>query len=284
MAQVPYLTTREVADLLRVKERKVYDLAAAGEIPHRRITGKLLFPSDEIYTWIDGDAPSASERPPIIAGSHDPLLDWAAREAETGLATLFDGSAGGLARYASREAALCGLHIPEDEDWNIAAVTAAKLTNSVLIAMSRRTQGLILRPGLEGAINGLQDLGGMRVILRQKGAGARSLFDHLTRTIDLTGVQICNTLARTETDAAQAVATGQVDVAFGLLAAARQFGLEFVPLSEERFDLLIDRKLYFMEPVQTLLTFLHTERTADHARDLGGYDLSVMGQVRWVSA
>ena len=43
-----FLTTREVADLLRVKERKVYDLAAADEIPHRRITGKLLFPRAEL--------------------------------------------------------------------------------------------------------------------------------------------------------------------------------------------------------------------------------------------
>mgnify|MGYP003652046767 FL=1 len=43
-----YLTTKEVAELLRVKERKVYDLAGAGEIPHRRITGKLLFPRAEL--------------------------------------------------------------------------------------------------------------------------------------------------------------------------------------------------------------------------------------------
>ena len=49
-----YLTTKEVAALLRVRERKVYDLAAAGGIPHRRITGKLLFPRAEILAWIEG--------------------------------------------------------------------------------------------------------------------------------------------------------------------------------------------------------------------------------------
>ena len=49
-----FLTTKEVADLLRVKERKVYDLAAANEIPHRRITGKLLFPAAELRSWIEG--------------------------------------------------------------------------------------------------------------------------------------------------------------------------------------------------------------------------------------
>ncbi len=61
-----YLTTREVADLIRVKERKVYDLAGADEIPHRRVTGKLLFPRKEILDWIDGDKKTVSrDRPPM---------------------------------------------------------------------------------------------------------------------------------------------------------------------------------------------------------------------------
>ena len=67
-----YFTTREVAELLRVKERKVYDLAAAGDIPHRRITGKLLFPSAEILAWIEGGGDASPfERPAVLAGSHD---------------------------------------------------------------------------------------------------------------------------------------------------------------------------------------------------------------------
>jgi excisionase family DNA binding protein len=47
-----FLTTRELASLLRVKERKVYDLVAAGALPVRRVTGKLLFPRDEIDVWL----------------------------------------------------------------------------------------------------------------------------------------------------------------------------------------------------------------------------------------
>jgi excisionase family DNA binding protein len=69
-----------VADLLRVKERKVYDLAAADEIPHRRITGKLLFPVAELMAWIDGGSHAdPADRPAVLTGSHDPLLDWAVR-------------------------------------------------------------------------------------------------------------------------------------------------------------------------------------------------------------
>ncbi|WP_407943286.1 helix-turn-helix domain-containing protein [Mangrovicoccus ximenensis] len=55
--QIPpheYLTVRELAELLRLKERKVYDLAASGELPCSRATGKLLFPAAEIRAWIEG--------------------------------------------------------------------------------------------------------------------------------------------------------------------------------------------------------------------------------------
>jgi excisionase family DNA binding protein len=48
---VQFLTTRELAAMLRVKERKVYELAAKGALPVRRLTGKLLFPRDEIEEW-----------------------------------------------------------------------------------------------------------------------------------------------------------------------------------------------------------------------------------------
>ena len=59
-----YLTTREVAELLRVKERKVYEMAAAEEIPCRRVTGKLLFPRAELEAWLIGEQPpSAAARP-----------------------------------------------------------------------------------------------------------------------------------------------------------------------------------------------------------------------------
>ncbi|WP_050931517.1 helix-turn-helix transcriptional regulator [Aestuariivita boseongensis] len=278
-----FLTTREVADLLRVKERKVYDLAAANEIPHRRVTGKLLFPKDELTAWIDGGAPSAMDRPPIIAGSHDPLLDWAAREADAGLATLFDGSAAGLEAFRSGASMLSGLHIPEADGWNIQAVTEAGLSDCVLIAMARRSQGLMMRPDLTGRVQGLSDLGGLRMILRQPGAGARSLFDRLTRGMDLGGIDIAPQPARTETDAAQDVAQGQADISFGLEAAAHQYGLAFLPLATEHFDLLIDRKAYFEPPVQALLAFLHSDACAQKAAQLKGYDLSPLGTVRWVS-
>ncbi|PKP63893.1 MAG: excisionase, partial [Alphaproteobacteria bacterium HGW-Alphaproteobacteria-8] len=101
-----FLTTREMAARLRVRERKIYEMAAAAEIPHRRLTGKLLFPRAEIDAWLAGGVQKAASpgAAAVVAGSHDPLLDWAIRESGSGLATRFDGSLDGLARLAAGEA------------------------------------------------------------------------------------------------------------------------------------------------------------------------------------
>lgn len=281
-----YLTTREVADLLRVKERKVYDLAAAGEIPHRRITGKLLFPRDEILGWIEGSGTVASpERPAVITGSHDPLLEWAVRESESGLATLFDGSLDGLDAFEERRSALTGLHIPETNGWNVDTVSARNIADTVLVGWAMRARGLLVAANLEGAVDGIADLRGRRVALRQPGAGATALMNRLLSEegLDPQDVIATDLPARTESDAASAVAAGDADAALGVEAMAKQFSLRFLPLIDERFDLLIDRRSYFTPPVQALLTFARTGAFQKRAASLGGYDVTMCGVVRWLS-
>lgn len=275
-----YLTTREVAELLRVRERKVYDLAGAGEIPHRRITGKLLFPAGEIFAWIEGSGPS---RPPVIAGCSDLLLDWAVRSSGCGLATRFDGSADGLTLFANGGAALIGLHIAETDDWNLETVASLGLSRCVLITWAERVQGLIVRPDLQAGIQGLADLAGLRVKLRKPGSGAGALFDKLAARIDRSTMVCLSETAPTGTEAAMAVVSGEADATIGTQALARQFRLGFVPLTVERFDLLIDRRSYFSQPLQDLMNFARGPDLAAKAAAFGGYDLTRFGDVRWVS-
>ena len=273
-----YLTASEVADLLRVKERKVYELAAAGKIPHRRVTGRLLFPQPAITAWIEGEV---TTRPAVIAGSHDPLLDWAVRESGSSLASFLDGSMDGLARFMRGEAALCGMHVLESGGWNIETISSADPRNCVLIAWAMRSQGLILGENAAGRVSGIGDLAGWRVAVRQAGSGSRALFDQLADGIDLPNVS--ERVLRTETEAAAAVASGEVDAVIGLETAARQFRLEFLPLAREHFDLLVDRHSYFTEPLQALFAFTRQPVFRERAASLGGYDLDGAGSVRWIS-
>lgn len=281
-----YLTTKEVADLLRVRERKVYDMVAAGEIPHRKVTGKLLFPHSEITAWIEGEGDlRPRERPGVVTGSHDPLLDWALRESGAGLATLWNGSTAGLDAFCRGEAALAGLHIPDEAGWNIEAVESRGLRDAVMIGWATRVRGLILAPQVADMVRDFADLRGRRVILRQEGAGTTALFARLMAEAGLTAADLTTpaTPAHTESEAAAAVAAGEAEATLGIEAMARQFRLVFRPLLRERFDLLIDRRAYFTEPVQHLVGFMRSEVIAAKAVALGGYDTGGIGAVRWLS-
>lgn len=288
-----YLTVKELAELLRLKERKVYDLAASGAVPCSRATGKLLFPTDEIRAWIDnaksgsgttlqGDAP----RPPIILGSHDPLLNWAIREACCGLATFHDGSRDGLDRFVKGEGIAAGLHIHDaaSDTWNIAAAQqAAADQNAVLISFATRRRGLVFDPQ-RCAPGGLSDLARLRLVPRQAGSGTDTVFKHLARQheLDLAGVHQTQ-VARTEDDAVEAVRRGDGDVAFGLEAVAQSFGLGFAHIIDEAFALIVDRKAFFDPPFQTMLAFCRSDVFKARAATYGGYDVTDLGRVLWNS-
>ncbi|WP_172327375.1 helix-turn-helix transcriptional regulator [Mangrovicoccus sp. HB161399] len=282
-----YLTVRELAELLRLKERKIYDLAASGELPCSRATGKLLFPAAEIRAWIEGarggrSAPAAP-RPGVFLGSHDPLLDWAIRQSRCGLATYFDGSLDGLARFAAGEGVAAGMHLRDTGgSWNIAAAReAAGGLDAVLVGFATRRRGLVLREGV-AAPAGLAGLAGLRLAPRQDASGTAGLLSDLASEagLDLGKVRLAG-LERTEDEAVQAVRRGEADVTFGLETLARTYGLRFVPVIEERFDLLACRRAWFEPPLQELMAFCRSEPFRKRAENLGGYGLSRLGQVVW---
>lgn len=123
-----------------------------------------------------GVAPAAA--PPVIAGSHDLLLEWAARESGCGLALLNEGSERGLERLAAGEAQIASIHLhggaTADRSANAAAVEAIPgLYDAVVIAFARREQGLIfpfVNPlGLQSLPDAVAK--GARFAVRQKGPG-----------------------------------------------------------------------------------------------------------------
>lgn len=288
-----YLTTKELADLLRIKQRKVYDLAASGSVPCSKAMGKLLFPKRAVEAWLaresfglDQTVPTAP--PSVFLGSHDPLLEWALRESGAGIATYFDGSTDGLTRFERREGIAAGLHLydPAEDSWNRAMVeTRFSGAPVVLMEWARRQRGLIVGSDLSGEVAGVADLRGKRLAPRQDLSGAQVLLDHLLEQAGLDrGAVDLTPPARSETDAALMVLEGKADAAFGLKALARQYRLPFVPIIEERFDLLIDRRAFFEPPLQRLFDFCRTDALRTRARELEGYDLSGFGQVHFNGA
>ena len=285
------MTTREVADYLRLRERKIYDLVRNGAIPCTRVTGKWLFPRSLIDLWLLENAEGGGREPrtrpaAVVAGSHDMLLEWAVQASEGGLALLFGGSMDGLNRFARGEATVCGLHLPEaDGGYNVDTVRRAGAGDCVLIEWARRSQGLMLPADNPLGINGVTDLprSGARVIDRQEGAGSRLLLDRLLTEAGLERdeVTFIDEVAISHTDVAREVHEGHADAGVGIEPAARGAGLAFIPLAQERFDLLVDRREYFEAPVQSLLALARGRRFADRAQALGGYDIEQTGTVRY---
>ena len=281
-----FLTTKEVADLLRLKERKVYDLAARGEIPCVKATGKLLFPKAEINQWIQhkgsGIVTEAQPRPAVILGSHDPVFEWAISASGCGLPAFLNGSMDGFDRYRNREGIACGIHIENTgtTGWNTEFVSEYLAQSpTVLMHWAKRDRGLIVRPGSE--IRRISDLSGKRFVARQSGAAAQLLFE---RHVSAAGVNLDSIstirIARSETEAALSIVEGDADVTFGLRSFADRYRLEFVPVCIEHFDLLIDRFAYFEPGIQILMRFAQSQEFKTEVARYAGYDVSELGAIR----
>lgn len=289
------MTTKEVAEYLRIKERKVYDLVAAGDIPCTRVTGKWLFPRHLIDLWLARSstfpkiaAGHATPPPPVIVGSHDPLLEWAVRGAQCDLALMPGGSLDGLQRFARGEAAACGMHVRDltDGGYNVAAVSAVTVgLDCVLIEWAWRDQGLMVARGNPLGIQGIQDAAEKRarMVLRESHAGSSVLFQYLASAagLDSKDFVLAGIEARSETDLGLAIVEDLADTGLGVRAAAQQLGLDFLPLHRERYDLLVRRRDFFEAPMQRLLDYARTAAFAERARAMGGYDIAGLGTVHF---
>ena len=288
------MTVQEVAEYLRIKERKVYDLLAQKRIPCTRVTGKWLFPRFQIDRWLERNSDIQQERlsgktpPLLLVGSQDLLLEWALRESNFPFAIQTTGSSEGLARFVSDDAMVCGLHIldPDTNEFNI-PIVQKNLDKQpvVLIEWARRQQGILVVAGNPLGISKIGDLKNkkLKIIDRQVGAGSYILLETLLQRDNISKEELdfLTQPARSEIDIGSAVANGKADAGIAIEAVAKQFQLGFIPLIYEHFDLLIQHRHYFDEPFQRLLGFTRQQQFKEKAEELEGYDVSHLGQVRY---
>ncbi len=291
--QPEILTLKEAANLLRLSERALYDLARGRRLPAAQLGGKWLFPRAALLLWLarQAEAPGLRVAPsPILAGSHDPLLDWAVRQSGCGLALRAGGSLDGLAALADRSALAAAVHVPDPDTggFNEAAVQS-ELPGEPLVGIvwAWREQGLILPPGNPRGLAGVQDLAmsGIMVAGRQRRAGSHLLLIHLLTEagLRLDALRFLPAPAASEDEVAAAVAEGRADAGFGIRAEAALRGLDFVPLVRERFDLVARPRDWFEPPLQALLAFARNDAFQARAKRLGGYDVAATGSVGFLT-
>jgi putative molybdopterin biosynthesis protein len=233
--------------------------------------------------------PSELERTIFCIGSHDLTLDLIAQFLaghQRRLVSANVGSLAGLVALRRGEAHLAGSHLldPETGEYNISYIRKYLPQVPVkVVALVGREQGLILRAKNPKNIKGLDDLirPEVRFVNRQRGAGTRVLLDyHINlKGIAPTSIIGYNQEEYTHLGVAAAVASGRADCGVGILAAAKALDLDFVPLFQERYDLVFTKQIAQEDLVAPLLEVVSTRAFRSAVEALPGYDVSIMGNL-----
>jgi len=233
--------------------------------------------------------PSEIERTIVHIGSHDLCLDLLAQSlADSGrrLTSANAGSLGGLVALRRGEAHLAGSHLldPQTGEYNVSYVKQyLPDVPVILVTFVYREQGLIVAPGNPKGIKGLADLTrpDVRYVNRQRGAGTRVLLDYRLGQLGIEPAQVGGYAREEYTHLAVAVAvqSGVADCGLGIAAAARALKLDFIPLEQERYDLVIPRAHYESDLLRPLLDLIRGPEFRRVVAELPGYDATHMGEV-----
>jgi putative molybdopterin biosynthesis protein len=230
------------------------------------------------------------ERTIVVTGSHDLVLDLAAstlreRDPRVTLASSNVGSLGGLTALRDGLCHVAGSHLldPDTGEYTLPYLERLLPDRDItVVRLVHREQGLIVAAGNPTNATGIEDVArrGLRYVNRQRGAGTRVLLDHeLARHgISPDAIQGYEREEHTHLAVAAAVAAGRADCGLGVLAAARAFGLDFVPVAKEPYDLVLLKDSLEDELLAPLFELLGSSEFRDGVRSLGGYDTAEMGR------
>jgi len=227
----------------------------------------------------------------VVIGSHDPLLDELGdmmhqEDDSVYMGSAHVGSMGGIMAIRRGEAHAAGCHLLDTETgaYNIAFMKKYFPNGGVkLIRCVGRQQGLMVQKGNPMNIKAFSDIAkeGLRYVNRQKGSGTRILTDYLIKQNQLDPDQIYGYEREelTHTSVAAQVVSGSADAGMGIYSAAKLYGLDFIPLCIEEYDLIIPNHAWDTPQTQQLLRILKSDAFREKILTLGGYTLENPGEI-----
>jgi putative molybdopterin biosynthesis protein len=267
-----------LTSLVRADGLLVVPAALEGHHAGEEVDVALLRPLGEI------------ERTIVALGSHDLVLDLAASrlratDPAVSLASSNVGSLGGLVALRDGLCHIAGSHLldPATGEYTLPYVERVLGGRDVaVIRLVHREQGLIVAPGNPLGLGELDDVAreGVRYVNRQRGAGTRVLLDHelSERGISAAAIDGYEREEHTHLAVAAAVAAGRADCGLGVLAAARAFGLDFIPLRREPYDLVMAAETVDDPLLAPLWTLLADDAFRAAVQGLGGYSTEETGR------
>ncbi len=282
------LSARDLSKYLKINEKKIYKLAQEGTLPHVKIGGKVAFTKELIDRWLLEN--TEREKHVLIAGSDDPLIrqviDLYNAKNQGVIYYAPVGSITGLKLLHAEAASMSCVHILDMEK---KAYTLSYISRYLsrddyqAVQLFYRTQGLMVKKDNPKNIRSIKDLSnkGIMFINRNSGTGTRLLFDFLLRdnAISQSAVKGYSNEAASHMEAGIAVLKGDADAAFGIEYTAHILDLDFVPLFQERFDLVIPVEYFYSVQVKTFLALFEQPTLLGCIKDFTGYDLKNIGSV-----
>ena len=226
----------------------------------------------------------------VVIGSHDPLLDELGDMMHRENSNLFMssshvGSMGGVMAVRRGEAHAAGCHLLDTESgkYNISFVKKYFPKGGVkLISCVGRQQGLMVAAGNPLGIEKFADIGkdSVRYVNRQKGSGTRILTDYLCKQehLDTDAIYGYDREELTHNSVAVQIASGSADAGMGIYSAAKLYGLDFIPICIEEYDLLIPERSWDTPQVQQMIATLKSDAFREKILAMGGYTLDHPGQ------
>ncbi|KAA0258857.1 helix-turn-helix domain-containing protein [Deferribacter autotrophicus] len=288
------LTAKEVAELLNINEKKVYVLAQSGVLPATKITGKWLFPKEELLDYIklsslsnisDTSLKNLLEKKIIlISGSDDFLLPFIFEKyfKETLNRIFYSnvGSKNGIEDLIYQRAHIAFSHLYDFEknDFNIPYLKSKKIANEcVVVNLFFREVGFVSDSLYENLEEFYEN--GLKLIQRQPGSGIRILQDEMIKKEGLNPIDLFDErVVNTHLEVGMLVKENKQLFGITTKSVANFFNLNFVKIFDERFDMILLKKFYFNHEIQNFLEFIR-EKAFKNLPITDGYNFKISGRI-----
>lgn len=297
-----YLTPDEVAVELKLTRYTVYEMIKRKELPAAKIgrTLRILRSDLDVFMQRNKSREEHSPYPPgharqteatweiLFAGSHDLTIDLLTRmlaRRGTTLLPAFSGSLDGLIELYKGRVEMAGCHLLDTAsgEYNLPHVRCLLPHDEIrVVNLVNRWQGFVVPKGNPRMITSWEEFlsGRHRIVNRQRGSGTRLLLDYKLRQTGRSSQTLPGYDLEMTTHYATAshVLQGKADVSLGIESVARGLGLDFFPIQEERYDLVIPARLWEQDRFQQLLAVLRDPAFKQAVVAQGGYNVSLTGK------